>query len=120
MATPFYAATKAGIAHVGEALRRDLHGEGVHALTVCPGATSTPMLKCGKAGAAEVFECEPPESVADAIVEAILDGSRTVVRGGQQRRDVIARNREDSSSADRVLVGRKPLLDKAVAAPCSI
>lgn len=55
-----YAATKAGIAHFGEALRRELYGEGVHVLTVYPGATSTPMMESSKAGAAEGFEYEPP------------------------------------------------------------
>jgi uncharacterized oxidoreductase len=111
IAMPFYAtyaATKAGIAHFGEALRRELYGEGVHVLTVYPGATSTPMMESSKAGAAEGFEYEPPESVADATVEAILDGSLTVVRGGQQRRDMIATNREDPSSVDRMLAERKP------------
>ncbi len=50
-----YAATKAGIAHFGEALRRELYREGVHVLTVYPGATSTPMMESSKAGAAEGF-----------------------------------------------------------------
>ena len=38
------AAVKAGISHFGEALRRELKGEGVHVLTVYPGATDTPMM----------------------------------------------------------------------------
>ena len=45
VALPFYAtyaATKAGVAHFAESLRRELHGEGVGVLTVYPGATSTP------------------------------------------------------------------------------
>jgi uncharacterized oxidoreductase len=40
-----YAATKAGIAHFGEALRRELYGEGVRVLTAYPAATSTPMMQ---------------------------------------------------------------------------
>lgn len=115
-----YAAAKAGIAHFGEALRRELYGEGVHVLTVYPGATSTPIMESSKAGAAEGFEDESPEAVADATVEAVLDGSLTVVRGGQQRRDMIATNREDPASVDRMLAERKPLLEKAVEAPCSL
>ncbi len=89
-------------------------------LTVFPGSSSTPMMESGKAGAMEGFEYEPPEAVADATVEAILDGSLTVVRGGQQRRDMIATNRQDPSSVDRMLAERKPLLEKAVEARCSI
>ncbi|HUC63786.1 MAG TPA: SDR family NAD(P)-dependent oxidoreductase, partial [Stellaceae bacterium] len=34
-----YAAAKAGLARFGEALRRELKGEGIHVLTVYPGAT---------------------------------------------------------------------------------
>jgi uncharacterized oxidoreductase len=123
IAMPFYAtyaATKAGIAHFGEALRRELYGEGVHVLNVYPGATSTPMMESSNAGAAEGFEYESPEAVADATVEGILDGSLTVVRGGQQRSQMIAMNREDPASVDRVLAERKPLLEKAVKAHSSI
>lgn len=115
-----YAATKAGIAHFGEALRRELYGEGVHVLTVYPGATSTPMMASSNAGAAEGFQYESPEAVADATIEAIVDGSLTVVRGGQQRRDMITANREDPSSVDRMLAERKTLLEKAVHAHSSI
>ena len=123
VAMPFYstyAATKAGIAHFGEALRRELYGEGVHVLNVYPGATSTPMMESSKAGAAEGFEYESPEAVAEATVEAILDGSLTVLRGGQRRRDMIALNREDPAAVDRMLAERKPLLEKAVEAHSSI
>lgn len=73
IAMPFYAtyaATKAGIAHFGEALRRELYGEGVHVLNVYPGATTTPMMESSKAGAAEGFAYESPEAVAHATVEA--------------------------------------------------
>ena len=34
-----YATAKAGLAHFGEALRRELTGEGIHVLTVYPGGT---------------------------------------------------------------------------------
>jgi short-subunit dehydrogenase len=45
-----YAAAKAGLARFGEALRRELKGEGVHVLTVYPGGTDTPMMKTNRAG----------------------------------------------------------------------
>ncbi|MEO7746693.1 MAG: SDR family NAD(P)-dependent oxidoreductase, partial [Actinomycetota bacterium] len=88
VAMPFYAATKAGIAYCGEDLRRELSDEGVHVLTIYPGATSTPMMESSNAGAAEGFEYESPELVAAATVEAIVDGRLTVVRGDQKRRDM--------------------------------
>jgi len=45
-----YAATKAGLARFGEALRRELKGEGIHVLTAYPGATETPMMSSSQAG----------------------------------------------------------------------
>jgi uncharacterized oxidoreductase len=36
---------KAGLAHFGEAMRRELFGEGVHVLTVYPGATDTTLCE---------------------------------------------------------------------------
>ncbi len=93
-------------------------------LTVYPDATSTPMMQPSKAGAAQGFEYEPPESPADATaeatVEAILDGSLTILRGGQQRRDLNGTNRQDPSTVDRMLAERKPLLEKVVAAHTGI
>ena len=53
MGVPFYAtyaAAKAGLARFGEALRRELKGEGIHVLTVYPGSTDTPMMKTNRAG----------------------------------------------------------------------
>jgi short-subunit dehydrogenase len=91
-----------------------LYGEGVHVLTVYPGATSTPMMESSKAGVEEGFEYESPEAVADATVEAIRNGSLNVIRGGQQRSDMIATNREDPASVDRMLGERKALLETAV------
>jgi uncharacterized oxidoreductase len=44
---PLYAtcaAAKAGLAWFGEALRRELRGEGIHVLTVYPGAADKPMM----------------------------------------------------------------------------
>ena len=89
-------------------------------LTVYPGATGTPMMESSKAGAAEGFEYEPPESVADATVEAILDGSLTVVRGGQQRPDIIVTKGEDPVPVYRTLAERQALLEKAVEAHSSL
>jgi short-subunit dehydrogenase len=43
-----YAAAEAGLARFGEALRRELKGEGIHVLTVYPGGTDTPMMKTNR------------------------------------------------------------------------
>ncbi len=110
-----YAATKAGIAHFGEALRRELYGEGVHVLNVYPGATSTPMMDSSQAGVEHGFEYESPEDVAAAAVEGMEQGALTVVRGGATRSEMIALNREDPAAVDRMLAERKAALEAAVA-----
>lgn len=115
-----YAAAKADIAALGEALRRELYGEGVHVLTVYPGATSTPMMDTSKAGPEHGFDYESPDNVATAALAAITDGSLAVIRGGDARRQMIAINREDPAAVDRLLAERKDALEKAVAEHSSL
>ncbi len=115
-----YAATKAGIAHFGEALRRELFGEGVHVLNVFPGATSTPMMASSKAGAEHGFDYESPDDVAAATVAGMTDGNLTVVRGGETRTSMIDHNRNDPAAVDQVLAGRKNELESAVAGHSSL
>jgi short-subunit dehydrogenase len=123
VALPFYAtyaATKAGVAHFGEALRRELHGEGVQVLTVFPGATSTPMMASSQAGPEHGFTYESPDDVATAILAGIADGSRTVVRGGETRSQMIETNRTDPAAIDRLIADRKDALEQAVAGHSSL
>lgn len=123
IAMPFYstyAATKAGIAHFGEALRRELYEEDVHVLTVYPGATSTPMMDSSQAGAEHGFEYEGPQDVAAAAVAGMEQGALTVVRGGPTRSAMITLNREDPAAVDRTLFARKAALEEAVAEHSSI
>jgi uncharacterized oxidoreductase len=115
-----YAATKAGIAHFGEALRRELLGEGVHVLTVYPGATSTPMMASSQAGPEHGFQYETPDEVAAATIAGIADGSLAVVRGGERRRQMIDLNRTDPGALDRQLAAGKTELEKAVAGHSSL
>jgi short-subunit dehydrogenase len=109
-----YAGVKAGVAHFGEALRRELLGEGVHVLTVYPGATDTPMMQSSKAGPELGVVREPPEAVADAIVQGIETNALQVVRGGEAREKMLILNREDPSALDRRFAGMKPALAAAV------
>lgn len=115
-----YAATKAGLAHFGEALRRELYGEGVHVLTVYPGATSTPMMESSSAGPEHGFTYESPDEVAAAVLAGIADDSLEVVRGGQSRSQTITLNREDPAALDAALAGLKPELESAVAGHSSL
>ena len=109
-----YAAAKAGFARFGEALRRELKGEGVHVLTVYPGATDTPMMKSSKAGPELGFVKETATAVAEAIVGGIEGDAFEVVRGGETRDKMIALNRENPTAIDQRFLDLKPALAQAV------
>jgi short-subunit dehydrogenase len=105
-----YAATKAGLARFGEALRRELKGEGVHVLTAYPGGTDTP----NRAGAELGFSREPASAVAAAILEGIEANAFEVIRGGEARSQMIALNRDDPAVIDERFLSLKPALEDAV------
>ncbi|AMV46876.1 SDR family NAD(P)-dependent oxidoreductase [Paraburkholderia caribensis] len=109
-----YAAVKAGLSRFGEALRRELVDEGVHVMTVYPGATDTPMMQTSKAGPDLGFVREPASAVAEAILDGIRTNAFEVIRGGQARAEMIARNREDPAALDRRFAGLKSQLAEAV------
>ena len=109
-----YAAAKAGFARFGEALRRELKGEGVHVLTVYPGGTDTPMMKSNRAGPELGFGREPASAVAEAIIAGIRADAFEVVRGGEARDKMIALNRDDPAAIDQRFLGIKPALAEAV------
>ena len=109
-----YAAAKAGIARFGEALRRELKGEGVHVLTVYPGATETPMMQSNRAGPELGFSREPVQAVSDAIIDAVETDAFEVIRGGDVRAQMIAMNRENPGAVDERFLGLKSDLEAAV------
>jgi short-subunit dehydrogenase len=109
-----YAAVKAGISHFGEALRRELKGEGIHVMTAYPGATDTPMMQSSRAGPDLGFVREPACAVAEAIVAGIESGALQVIRGGEVRAAMIAQNRTDPASLDERFAGLKARLAEAV------
>lgn len=96
-----YAAVKAGIAHFGEALRRELDGEGVRVLTVYPTATETPMM--ATSGMGRDGGRETPSDVAREIVEAMTQDRLEVVRGGPARLEMVKQNRTDPQAVDEAL-----------------
>jgi uncharacterized oxidoreductase len=109
-----YAAAKAGLARFGEALRRELKGEGIHVLTVYPGSTDTPMMKTNRAGPELGFSREPASAVADATVEGIEADAFEVIRGGEARAQMIALNRDNPAAVDSRMLAMKPALEEAV------
>lgn len=110
-----YAATKAGIAHFGEALRRELYGEGVHVMTVYPGATETAMMESNEAGPDLGFEYESPEDVAAALVAGVETGEIEVVRGAEDRSEITEMSRERPRELDEQVAQMKDELEAAVA-----
>lgn len=109
-----YAAAKGGLARFGEALRRELKGEGVHVLTVFPGATDTPMMASNKAGADLGFGLQPVADVVASIVEGIEADAFEVVRGGEARAAMLDLNRTDPAAVDARFLGMKPQLEAAL------
>jgi len=109
-----YAAAKAGLARFGEALRRELKGDGVHVMTAYPGATDTPMMATNQAGPELGFNKEPAAAVAAAIVEGIEADAMEVVRGGEARTKMVTLNRDDPGALDERLLGLKSALETAV------
>jgi uncharacterized oxidoreductase len=105
-----YAAVKAGIAHFGEALRRELAGEGVGVLTVYPTATETPMMATSRMSP---DGRESATDVAREIAEAIVEGRRDVIRGGEERVRMIALNRTDPIKVDAALEPMKDGMEAA-------
>lgn len=117
VAAPFYATyagVKAGLAKFGESLRRELNGEGVHVITVYPGATDTPMMETSRAGPELGFVREPASAVAAATIEAIEQNAFEVIRGGEARAKMIALNRDDPAALDKRFLDLKSALAEAV------
>lgn len=110
-----YAATKAGIAHFGEALRRELFGEGVHVMTIYPGATETPMMETNEAGPELGFQYESAEDVAEALVAGLEAGELEVVRGAENRTAMTQMSREQPRQLDEQVASMKSDLEAAVA-----
>lgn len=117
MGVPFYAgyaAAKGGLARFGEALRRELKGEGVHVMTVYPGATATRMMATSRADASMGFAAQPVEAVVGSILEGIAADAFEVVRGGEARAAMLALNRDDPAAIDARFLAMKAEFEAAV------
>lgn len=109
-----YAAAKAGLSVFGEALRRELKGEGVHVLTVYPTGTDTPMMRTNRAGPDLGFARENAADVAESFVAGMEAGAVSVIRGGEARLAMLALNRSDPEAIDARMLALKPALEAAV------
>lgn len=110
-----YAATKAGLANFGEAMRRELDGEGVTVLNVYPGATDTPMMDTTGLGPEHGFHYESPEHVAYSLVQALRRDEKELVLGGENMEGMVHTNQQDPGAVDEQLRPMKDKLEQAVA-----
>ena len=110
-----YAATKAGIAHFGEAMHRELADQGIHVMTVFPRATDTPMMETAGLGEQVGFDYDTPEDVAQALLEGLESDQLTVNRADDNSQAMIEANQENPRELDKQIQDMKPKLEAAVA-----
>lgn len=108
-----YAATKSGLAHFGEALRRELHGTGVHVATAYPGATATPMMDSSTAGEDLGFGRRPVEDVVADVLAALESGAHEINTALPSRRKMQELNVTDPIAVDAALAPRLGALEEA-------
>jgi len=102
IAMPFYsvyAATKAGVKHFSEAMRRELDDYPLHVMTVYPTATDTDMMKTADVKSS----MDSPELVAQATLDGLMDKEIEVIVGGQRRLDHIHINVNEPLKIDNML-----------------
>ncbi|MFL6053179.1 MAG: SDR family NAD(P)-dependent oxidoreductase [Actinoallomurus sp.] len=115
-----YAAVKAGLANFDEALRRELHGTGIHVATAYPGATATPMMDSSQAGDDLGFGRRTVDEVADEIIAGLREDLIDINTAPATRRGMQELNRTDPAAVDEKLAPLLPQLREAVAGHRSI
>ncbi|WP_061960882.1 SDR family NAD(P)-dependent oxidoreductase [Demequina flava] len=113
VAMPFYAvyaATKSGLAAFGEALRRELHGTGVHVATAYPGATDTAMMTSQNADWAR----RPVSAVVADILAGLAQDHHEISATAPEAHDTHRRNATDPLEVDAAIVGGLDDLEAAV------
>lgn len=102
IAKPFYsvyAATKAGVKHFSEAMRRELIFENVHVMTVYPTATDTGMMTNAK-----VDHMDSTELVATKSIDGLLNKKINVILGGEKRLKDVDTNLNDPLEIDKTVM----------------
>ncbi|OLT00158.1 hypothetical protein BJF90_07850 [Pseudonocardia sp. CNS-004] len=109
-----YAATKTGIAAFGHALRRELHGSGLHVATVYPGATATAMMDTSTAGEDLGFGRRAVYEVVTDIVDALGRDEHEINTSLPTRRAMQELHARDPLAVDAALAPRLQELELAV------
>lgn len=109
-----YAATKAGVAHFGQALRRELHGSGVHVVTVYPGAIDTAMMISSGAGEDLGFGRRPVVDVVADVLNALDRDEHEINTSLPTRRAMQELNARDPMAVDAALAPKLAELEAAV------
>ncbi|WP_433800353.1 SDR family NAD(P)-dependent oxidoreductase [Actinomycetospora sp. CA-084318] len=109
-----YAASKAGVAAFGHALRRELHGTGVHVATVYPGATATAMMDSSAAGEDLGFGRRSTAEVVADLLDALGRGEHEINTSLPTRRAMQQLHATDPLAVDEQLAPRLADLEAAV------
>ncbi len=92
-----YAATKAGVKHFSEALRRELLNESIHVMTVYPTATDTDMMTTANMG-----KMDSAETVAKAAIEGLMKKEINVILGGKEKNEQVITNFNNPKKIDEM------------------
>jgi short-subunit dehydrogenase len=109
-----YAATKSGLARFGEALRRELHGSGVHVASAYPGATATPMMASSETGDDLGFSQRPVSDVVAEMLTALANDEHEINTAPESRRAMQRLNISDPLAVDAALAPRLADMEAAV------
>ncbi|GAA2749134.1 SDR family NAD(P)-dependent oxidoreductase [Amnibacterium kyonggiense] len=115
-----YAATKTGVAAFGHALRRELHGSGVHVATLYPGATATAMMDSSDAQESLGFGRRPTADVVAETLAALERDEHEINTALPSRRRLQDLHRTAPLEVDEALAPQLADLEAAVRSHRSI
>ena len=105
-----YAASKAYVLHLSEALYEELKDEGVHVMALCPGATETAFWEVAQMDPQKIkFEIQSPTFVVEAALSALDKKSSVVIPGFKNNATAFATRllpRNLVTKISRKLIGR--------------
>lgn len=105
-----YAASKAYVLHLSEALFEELKDEGVHVMALCPGATETDFWEVAHMDPRKIkFEIQSPTFVVEAAISALEKKPSFIIPGFKNNATAFATRllpRDLVTKISRKLIGR--------------